>query len=112
MTKEKEFNIFDCNAEDLIQLKKMRLDEIESKYFEVLSRETDLKNVENELYLKTDFKELKLTNDKLRNAYVSKGTLEDRIKLDIAKYELKQHENALIIINDLLALRMKEVKTE
>lgn len=110
MTQEiKETCIFDLDAEQLIQLKRMRLDEVESKYYEVLSRETDIKNAENELYLNTDFKELKLTNDKLRNAYVNKATAEDRLKLDIAKYELKQHENALIIINDLLALRMKEV---
>ena len=104
--------IFDCNAEDLIQLKEMRLSEVESKYFEVISREQDLKNAENELYLNTDFKELKLTNDKMRNAYVGKATHEARLKLGLAKFELKQQENQLIILNDLLALRMQEVKNE
>ena len=109
---DKEKCIFDLTAEELIQLKDMRLKDMESKYFEVSSRETDLKSAENELYLNTDFKELKLTNDKLRNAYVSKATLENRIKLDLARYELKQQENMLTIINDLLALRMQEVKNK
>ena len=109
---EKETCIFDFNAEDLIKLKDMRLKDLDSKYFEVISRESDLKNAENELYLKTDFKELKLTNDKLRNAFVSKATLELRFKLDMARYELKQQENMLTIINDLLKLRMQEVKSE
>ena len=111
MTEQKNC-IFDFNAEELIKLKEMRLKEVESKYFEVISRESDLKNIENELYLETDFKELKLTNEKLRNAYVSKATLEARFKLDIARFELKQQENVLTIINDLLKLRMQEVKTE
>ena len=102
--------IFEFNAEELIQLKEKRLQEVTSKHYEVISRETDLKNAENELYLQTDFKELKLTNDKLRNAYVSKATSDARLKLDIAKYELKTQENLLAIINDLLKLRMQEVK--
>ena len=104
--------IFEFNAEELIQLKEKRLQELTSKYYEVISRETDLKTAENELYLQTDFKELKLTNDKLRNAYVSKATQDARLKLDIAKYELKTQENLLTIINDLLKLRMQEVKSE
>ena len=114
MTKKetKEPTMFDFDAENLIKAKKMRQEEYESKYYEVLSRERDIKNAENELYLNTDFKELKLTNDKFRNAYVSKATREDKLKLDIAKFELKQQEDLLIIINDLLALRMKEVKSE
>ena len=105
-------SLYELNALNLIKLKQQRLEDMESKYYEVISRETDLKNAENELYLQTDFKELKLTNDKLRNSYVSKATNELRLKLDLAKYELKQQENLLIIINDLIALRMKEVKTE
>lgn len=113
MTKDKkETCIFDFDAEQLIQLKDMRLSEVESKYYEVISRETDLKNAENSLWLNTDFKEVGCTNDKMRTAYVQSHTIDLRLKLDIARFELKQHENNLKIINDLLALRMQEVKNE
>ena len=90
----------------------MRLTEVESKYFNLLARERELKNAENHLYLKTDFKAQGLTNDKMRNAFVSDKVSDLRFKVDDAKYELKQQENLLVIINDLLALRMQEVKKE
>ena len=35
-----------------------------------------------------------------------------KTKFGSARFELKQHENNLKIINDLLALRMQEVKNE
>ena len=111
MTEEKKC-VFDFNAEELIQLKDMTLKTVEEKYFNLLAKERDLKNTENRLWLKTDFKDKGLTNDSLRRAFVSDNTSELRFKVDTAKYELKQQENNLIIINDLLSLRMQEVKTE
>ena len=104
--------IFNATVEQLIQLKDMRYKELESKYFEILSCERELKDIENTLYLETNFKELGLTNEKMRNAYVQDQTLEHRFKLDMAKYELKQQEHALIILNDLIQLRLQEVKKE
>jgi hypothetical protein len=104
--------IFNATVEQLIQLKDMRYKEIESKYFELLSCERELKSTENTLYLETNFKELGLTNEKMRNAFVADNTNELKFKLDIAKYELKQQEHDLIILNDLIQLRLQEVKKE
>ena len=48
----------------------------------------------------------------MRSAFVSDAVSDLRLKVAFAKYELKLHENSLILINDLIALRMKEVKNE
>jgi len=99
---------YDFNIKQLIQLKEERLGTLRSSYFNVQNCERALKNAENKLYLKTDFKELGLTNEKMRNAYVSDNTYDLRFRLDMAKYELKQQEDALSIINDLINYRLKE----
>lgn len=109
MTKEKKC-IFDFNAEELIQLKDMTLNTVEEKYFNLLAKERDLKNTENKLWLSTDFKAEGCTNDTMRRAFVSHEVTDLKFKVDQAKYELKQQENIIVIINDLLALRMQEVK--
>ena len=98
---------YDFNIEQLIRLKEERLAELRSKHFNVLSCERALKNAENRLYLKTDFKQLGLTNEKMRNAHVSNNTYDLRFRLDMAKYELKQQEDSLEIINDLIEYRLK-----
>ena len=109
---KKEVNIYDFDVENLIRSKKLRQDECESRYFKLLTAEQDLKNAENQLWLNTDFKAQGLTNDKMRSAFVSDAVSDLRLKVAFAKYELKLHENSLILINDLIALRMQEVKPE
>ena len=99
---------YSFNLEQLIQLKEKRLGTLRSNYFNVQSCERALKNAENRLYLKTDFKAEGLTNDKMRNAYVSDNTYDLRFRLDMAKYELKQQEDSLQILNDLINYRLKE----
>ena len=98
---------YDFNLKQLIELKEERLGELRSKHFDILSCERALKNAENKLYLKTDFKELGLTNEKMRNAYISDNTYDLRFRLDMAKYELKQQEDSLSVINDLINYRLK-----
>lgn len=44
----------------------------------------------------------------MRNAHVSSNTYSLRFRLDMAKYELKQQEDDLEIINDLINYRLKE----
>ena len=105
-----EKGIFTFSPELLIRAKDMRLVELTSKNFELIQKERELKNAENQLYLNTDFKELKLTNDKMRNAYVSNAVSDLRFEIDQLKYEVKQQEDALTIINDLIKLRLLEVK--
>ena len=77
--------IFTFSPELLIRAKDMRLVELTSKNYELINKERELKNAENQLYLKTDFKELKLTNDKMRNAYVSDAVSDLRFEIDHLK---------------------------
>lgn len=100
------------DTNQLIQIKDQKLRDVESKYFQLLARERELKNTENILWLTTDFKAEGCTNDTMRRAFVSHEVTDLKFKVDQAKYELKQHENVVIILNDLIALRMQEVKNE
>lgn len=103
----KESILFELDALQLIKVKEQVHTKLESKYFELVTRENDLKNVENSLWLKTDFKSQGLTNDKMRTAFVSDNSSDIRFKIAMAKYELKQLENHIKIINDLIILRMQ-----
>ena len=96
------------NPEQIIRFTENRQLQVNTTYLKLLDKERELKNVENKLWLNTDFKAQGLTNDTMRRAFVSNETHKLRFDVDQLKYELKQHESDLIIINDLLALRMKE----
>lgn len=85
--------LFDYDVEELIRNKdvvQFRLTELEIEY----------KRQEAELLLNTDFKELKLTNDKMRTAYVTNALID-------LKESIELHKNSLNIVNDLIKLRMK-----
>ena len=103
-------SLFTLSHEQLIGVKEQIQGKIESKYFELITNESELKNVENSLWLNTDFKAQGLTNDSLRRAFVSDNTSKIRFKIDMAKYELKQLENHIVIINDLIRLRTEEAR--
>ena len=103
-------SLFTLSHEQLIGVKEQIQGKMESKYFELITTEAELKNVENTLWLETDFKAQGLTNDSLRRAFVSDNTSKIRFKIDMAKYELKQLENHIVIINDLIRLRSEESK--
>ena len=109
MAEKKEPTIYEFNAQELIQSKELRLTSLRSKYYQVVTKENEIKNIENTLYLKTDFKELKLTNDKMRTAYINNALHKEKFELTQLKYELKQEEDSLQIINDLISLRLKEI---
>ena len=100
------------NPEQIIRFKENKQLQVNNTYLKLLDKERELKNVENSLWLMTDFKAHGLTNDTMRRAFVSNETHKLRFEIDQLRYELKQHESDLIIINDLLALRMQEVKKE
>ena len=67
--------------------------------------EIQYKKEEAEILLNTDFKELGLTNEKMRTAYVTQ-------KLIGLKESIELHKNSLNIVNDLIKLRTKEEVTE
>lgn len=96
------------NPEQIIRFKENKQLQVNNTYLKLLDKERELKNVENKLWLNLDFKANGCTNDTMRRAFVSNETHKLRFDVDQLKYELKQHESDLIIINDLLALRMKE----
>jgi hypothetical protein len=85
--------LFDYDVEELIRNKDM-------VQFRLTKLEIEYKKQEAELLLNTDFKELKLTNDKMRTAYVTNALID-------LKESIELHKNSLNIVNDLIKLRMK-----
>ena len=108
----KQIDRFEMTALELIQLKKLHLEDLRSKYYDLLTKERQIKNGENSVLLNTDFKSLGLTNEKQRTAYVQDASAKDRLDLDHLKYEYKQQEDIIEILNDLIKLRIAEVKNE
>lgn len=90
--------LFDYDAMELIQNKDIVL-------LRLRELEMDLMKKEADLLLNTDFKSLGLTNESMRKAYINNECLQ-------LKQSIKAHKHSLEIVNDLLKLRMQEVKTE
>jgi hypothetical protein len=90
--------LFDYDAMELIQNK----DIVQHRLTEL---EIDYKRKEAKILLETDFKELKLTNEKMRQAYINTQLLP-------LKESIELHKNSLNIVNDLIKLRLMEVKKE
>ena len=109
MAEVKEITIYNFSAEQLIQTKELRLKELRTKQWELLTKEDEIRNAESNLLLKTDFKELKLTNEKMRTAYINDALHKQKFELTQLKHEVKQIEDSLTIVNDLLNLRLKEI---
>lgn len=101
--------MYDFTVEELIQLKELRLKDLRTKQWELLTKEDEIRNAESNLLLKTDFKELKLTNEKMRNAFINDALHEQKFSLTQLKHEVKQNEDVLVLINDLIELRLKEL---
>ena len=101
--------MYDFTVEELIQLKELRLKDLRTKQWELLTKEDEIRNSESKLLLNTDFKELKLTNEKMRNAFINDALHEQKFSLTQLKHELKQNEDVLVLINDLIELRLKEL---
>ena len=90
--------VFKMNALDLIRTK----DEIVMDYNEFME---DYREKESKLLLETDFKELKLTNEKMRTAYINQ-------EMSTEKAVRQSYEHSIDVLNDLIRLRLLEVKTE
>jgi hypothetical protein len=90
--------LFDYDALELIKNKDIVL-------LRLRKLEIDLMKKEADLLLNTDFKALGYTNEKQRTAYVNNETMQ-------LKQAIKAHKHSLTIVDDLLKLRMQEVKTE
>ena len=90
--------LFDYGPELLIRNKDIVL-------LRLTQLEIDLMKKEADILLNTDFKAKGLTNEKQRTAYVNSKTVE-------LKEAIKAHKHSLDIVNDLLKLRLLEVKQE
>ena len=101
--------MYDLTVEQLIQLKELRLKDLRTKQWQVITKEDEIRNAESNLLLKTDFKELKLTNEKMRTAFINDALHKPKFDLTQLKHELKQNEDVLVVINDLIELRLKEL---
>jgi len=86
--------IFEMNEEELIRNKDI-------VGFRLRELEIEQMKKESEILLTTDFKELKLTNESMRKAYINKETMH-------LKEAIKAHKHSLEIVNDLLKLRMAQ----
>ena len=90
--------VFQMNALDLIRTK----DELVLDYNDFME---EYREKEAKLLLETDFKELKLTNEKMRTAYINQ-------EMAVEKTARQSYEHSIDVLNDLIRLRMKEVKKE
>ena len=90
--------LFDYDVEELIRNKDI-------VQFRLHEFERDYKIQEAELLLNTDFKELGLTNEKMRNAYITNELID-------LKGSIELHKNSLNIINDLIKLRLIEMEVK
>ena len=89
--------VFQMNALDLIRTK----DELVLDYNEFME---EYREKEAKLLLETDFKEMKLTNEKMRTAYINQ-------EMAVEKTARQSYEHSIDVLNDLIRLRMQEVKT-
>ena len=87
---------------ELIVEKGKLQNKIQMKKAEILSLKHLISIQETSLLLNTDFKELGLTNEKQRTAYINDKLREKREELDWLKYDLTVLENDIIILNDLI----------
>ena len=90
------------DMDELIDIKKLTLKKIEQKKAQIILLTQTIKSKEHKLLLTTDFKAEGLTNEKMRNAFISEELFDEKVALDWAKYDLFVFENELSVINDLI----------
>ena len=88
--------IYEMNPLELIQNK----DQLLETYAGFMK---EYRELESTLLLETDFKAEGCTNEKQRTAFINKS-------LDVHKHTRQVYENQIDILNDLIKLRMMEVK--
>ena len=78
------------------------LNKIQNKKAEILTLKHLIGLEETELLLNTDFKELGLTNEKQRTAYINQELRVHKREYDWLKYDLNVLENDLDMINTFI----------
>jgi len=93
-----------AKSDALILLRELELDLLNAKH--------DLAKRERKLLLTTDFKELGLTNEKMRTAYVNEELNDYKVKIDVQKHRISSKYDDIEVINDLIKLHELEMKGE
>lgn len=96
--------------DELIDIKKLTLKKIEQKKAQIILLTQTIKSKEHKLLLTTDFKAEGLTNEKMRNAFISEELFDEKVALDWLKYDLTVYEHELQIINDLIQGEINGIK--
>ena len=104
--------LFYMSLKGLINAKSTALFELRTLEKDLLNLEHDYLTQESEILLRTDFKELGLTNEKMRKAYLNDQLFDEKCDIDIAKGNIESKKDTIEIINHLIKVRELEMKGE
>ena len=96
----------------MIRAKSAALIELRELELKLINAKHELAIEERNLLLNTNFKELGLTNEKMRNAYVNEQLNDDNIKMDVLKHTITNKKDDIEIINDLIKFNELLMKGE
>lgn len=97
--------IFELNEKELLIEKEKLLKTLRKEKIKLVKMECENKHKERKLYLETDFANLKLTNDKLRNSFVQNKLEKLEYEIKIHKILLKEIEDNITLIDDILLFK-------
>ena len=104
--------LFEFGLKRLIRAKSAALIELRELELKLINAKHELAIEERNLLLNTNFKELGLTNEKMRNAYVNEQLNDDNIKIDVLKHGITNKKDDIEIINDLIKFNELLMKGE
>lgn len=104
--------LFKLGLKALIKAKSDALILLRELELELLNAKHDLAVKERNILLTTDFKDLGLTNEKMRSAYVNKQLSDYKVKIDVQKHRITSKKDDIEIINDLIQLNELELQGE
>ena len=100
---------FSFGLRELIRAKSLTLSKIRKSELDLITAKHDLAEKERNVVLTTDFKELGLTNEKKRNAYVAEKVSKFKKEIDVKKLEISTKKDELDIIKDLIKINELEL---
>ena len=104
--------IFEFGMKKLIKSKSNALIELRHLELNLIHAKHELAFKERDLLLNTDFKDLGLTNEKMRNAFVNEQLSGDIIKIDTIKHSIASKKDDIEVVNDLIKFNELLMKGE
>ena len=104
--------LFKLGLKALIKAKSDALMILRELELELLNAKYDLADKERTILLTTDFKDLGLTNEKMRSAYVNDQLSDFKIKIGVQEHRIASKKDDIEIINDLIKLNELELQGE